>query len=226
MKKIGVLLSGCGVYDGSEIHESVSTLIALDELGLEAVCIAPNDTQHHVIDHTKGEEMEPARNMLVEAARIARGAILDLADVKVEDLDGIVIPGGFGGAKNLSTWAFEGPAGTVREDVASFLKALHQAKKPIVALCVAPVILAKVFEGAVTLNMTLGTTEGDSPYDIQGFHDGITSLGAKAEACGLADAVLDEENLIITSPCYMMEATPSQILTGARKACGALLTLL
>ena len=121
MKNIGVLLSGCGVYDGSEIHESVSTLIALDELGLQAVCIAPNDTQHHVIDHAKGEEMEPARNMLVEAARIARGAITDLGEVNVADLDGVVIPGGFGGAKNLTTWAFDGPEGTVREDVAAFL---------------------------------------------------------------------------------------------------------
>ena len=103
---------------------------------------------------------------------------------------------------------------------------MHAAKKPIVGLCVAPVILAKAFEGEVSLTMTLGTTKGESPYDIEGFHGGIASVGATPQECALADAVVDEDNLIVTSPCYMIEATPAQILTAARKACGALLTIL
>jgi enhancing lycopene biosynthesis protein 2 len=212
------------VYDGSEVTETVSTLIALDELGVQTVCMAPNSDQHHVIDHTKGEEMGPPRNILVEAARIARGDITDLAEVQVDDLDGVVIPGGFGGAKNLCSWAVDGPAATVQPDVATFLKAMVAAEKPIAALCITPVVLAKLFEGR-GLTLSLGNPEGNSPYNIQEFHDGIASLGATPVSCELTDAVVDAKNRIVTSPCYMMEASPSQILAGARKACTALLEL-
>jgi enhancing lycopene biosynthesis protein 2 len=226
MKKIGVLLAGCGVYDGSEIQESVSALIALDELGVEAVCLAPDADQHHVVDHTSGGDMEPIRNIKVEAARIARGAVTPLSEVNIDDLDGLVIPGGFGVAKNLCSWAFDGPEATVREDVKSFLQAFVSAGKPIAALCIAPVLLTKALEGTGrSLTLTLGTTEGDSPYDVADFHDGIASLGAVPKECGLGDVVVDPKNRIVSSPCYMMEATPAQILEGARKACEAMVAL-
>lgn len=222
--KIGVLLSGCGVYDGSEIQETVSVLIALDELGAEAVCLAPDIQQHHVMNHLKGEEMEPPRNVLTESARIARGDIHSLAEIKSADLDGLVIPGGFGAAKNLCTWAFDGPEANIDPQVATLIHELVHQEKPIAALCVAPVVVAKALEATgLTVTMTLGTPEGKSPYDISGFHKGIESIGATAVNCEPGDIAIDEIHRIITSPCYMMEARPAEILQGVRKACAQLL---
>lgn len=221
--KIGVLLSGCGFYDGSEVQETVSVLIALDELNATAVCIAPDKPQHHVMNHLKGEEMTPERNMLVESARIARGDIRPVCEVDAATLDGLVIPGGFGAAKNLCTWAFEGPDATVLPGVATLIQTLVKAGKPVAALCVAPVVVAKALQGTgVSASMTVGTPEGPSPYDINGFNTGLEAVGMKAVNCPLGDIVVDETHKIITSPCYMMEASPSQILTGVQKACAKL----
>ncbi len=223
---IGVLLSGSGVYDGSEIQESVSVLIALDELGVEVTCLAPDAAQHHVVNHLTGEEMEPERNIRIESARIARGEVSSLSDVDPVSLDGLVIPGGFGAAKNLCTWAFDGPNASVRDDVKSLIRSLVEAGTPIAALCVAPVVVAKAMEGTdVHPTLTLGTHAGQSPYDIDGFHQGIESVGAVPVACELGDIVVDEANKIITSPCYMMEASPAKILAGVRKACKKLVEL-
>ena len=224
--KIGVLLSGCGVYDGSEIQEAVSVLIALDELGAEAVCLAPNMPQHHVIDHTDGEEIAPARNVLTESARIARGEIRALTADTGEGLDGLVIPGGFGAAKNLCTWAFDGPESKVQEDVATLVRSLVSAGKPIAALCVAPVVVAKALQGLEkSVTMTLGHPDGASPYDISGFHAGLEATGMKSADCPLGEITVDEAHKVITSPCYMMEATPAKILAGVRKACAKLVEL-
>ena len=141
--KIGVLLSGCGVYDGAEIHESVFTLLAIDEIDAEAVCISIDKPQHHVIDHTIGEEMNETRNMLKESARIARGNIKNITDVDPADIDALVIPGGFGSAKNFSDWAFNGPDGTILPEVKLMIVNLINIGKPIAALCVSPVLIAK-----------------------------------------------------------------------------------
>ena len=224
--KIGVLLAGCGVYDGSEIQETVSVLIALDELGVETVCMAPAMPQHHVINHTRGEEMSPARDVLTESARIARGDIADLAGVNPADLDGLVIPGGFGVAKNLCSWAFDGPEARVNPEAARVIGAMISAGKPVAALCVAPVLVAKVLqELGQTAEMTLGNPEGDSPYDIAAFHGGIESVGMTPATCALGDIVVDETRKLITSPCYMMNATPVKILEGVRKACTRLVEM-
>jgi len=222
MKKIAVLLSGCGVYDGTEIQEAVSVLIALDELGAAAVCVAPDMPQHHVVDHLTGDDMGHARNVRVESARIARGAVLDLAEVKVAELDGLVIPGGFGAAKNLSNWAFAGPDCTVQPGVAALIQDMVAAGKPVAALCVAPVLLAKALSG-MGITLTLGTPEGASPYDIEGFHAGVASLGAKPVACELGEIAVDAAHKVVTTPCYMMDAGPAAILAGVRKACAQLL---
>lgn len=227
MKKIGVLLAGCGVYDGSEIQESVSVLIALEELGAEAVCVAPRAPQFHVVDHTSGEEMQPERDIYMESARIARGAVTELSELDAGSLDGLVIPGGFGAAKNLCTWAVDGPEARVHPKVGELIRSLVEAGKPIAALCVSPVVVAKALQNTGrSVKMTLGTTEGVSPYDIAEFHAGIASVGAQPAECPLGEVVVDEENRIVTSPCYMMEATPVSILEGVRKACTALLDLL
>ena len=148
MAKVGVLLSGCGVFDGAEIHESVITLLALDRAGAEAVCMAPDVDQMHVVDH-RTEQPVPGetRNVLTESARIARGDIKDVATVSADDLDAVVIPGGFGAAKNLCTFAVDGPNCTVNPDVQRLVVEMFDKGKPIAAVCIAPALIAKIFEG-------------------------------------------------------------------------------
>lgn len=225
--KIGVLLSGNGVYDGSETQEAVSTLIALDKLGVEAVCMAPDIPQHHVINHITGDEMQESRNVLIESARIARGAILPLSEVTAGDIDGLVMPGGFGAAKNLSSWAFNGPESTVESETSRLIQEMVEAKKPIASLCVSPVVIAKTLQASgIKTRLTLGTTAASSPYDIDGFNAGLASVGVEPVLCELGDVVIDEVNRIITSPCYMMDASVSQIYDGIVKACEALVGLI
>jgi enhancing lycopene biosynthesis protein 2 len=224
--KIGVLLSGNGVYDGAEIHEAVSTLLALDKLGVEAVCMAPDIEQHHVINHMTGEEMNEKRNVLVEASRIARGNIKSLSDVRATDIDGLVLPGGFGAAKNLTKWAFEGPNGAIEPETKRLITEMIAAKKPIASLCVSPVVVAKALQGSgIKTKLTLGTTEAPSPYDIGGFNQGLEATGVEPVLSNLGEIVVDETNRIITSPCYMMEASITQIYDGIEKACTKLVEM-
>lgn len=215
--KFAVLLSGCGVYDGAEIHEAVSVLLALDKMGVEAVCTAPNIEQHHVINHLTGEEMPEKRNVLVEAARIARGNIVDLDKLNVEELDGLVMPGGFGVAKNFTKWAFEGPAGAIIEPVKKVIQAFYKAGKPIGAVCMSPTTVAKALEGVANVKLTVGNTNEKSPYDIKAISEGIDRVGSTAMMVSVNDVLIDEENKIVTSPCYMMEASISQIYAGIER---------
>jgi enhancing lycopene biosynthesis protein 2 len=215
--KFGVLLSGCGVYDGAEIHEAVSVLLALDKMGIEAVCIAPDVEQHHVINHLTGEEMPEKRNVLVEAARIARGAITEISKVNVDELDALVMPGGFGVAKNFTKWAFEGPNGAILESVKNLIQAFYKAKKPIGAVCMSPTTVAKALEGMANVQLTIGNTIEKSPYDIKAISEGINATGNVAVMASVNDVFVDTANKIVTSPCYMMEATISQIYAGAEK---------
>ena len=224
--KFGVLLSGCGVYDGSEIHEAVSVLLALDKMGIEADCIAPDVEQHHVINHLTGEEMPEKRNVLIEAARIARGAITEISKVNVAELDALVIPGGFGVAKNFTKWAFEGPSGSILESVRSLIQAFYQAKKPIGAVCMAPTTIAKALEGLANVQLTIGNTVEKSPYDIKAISEGINATGNVAVMVSVNEVFVDAANKIVTSPCYMMEATITQIYAGAEKTIEKLKRLL
>jgi enhancing lycopene biosynthesis protein 2 len=223
--KIGVLLSGCGVYDGAEIQEAVLTLLEIERIGAEAVCIGINDTQYHVVNHLTGDVQQQQRNMLEEAARIARGNILDINQVVPADIDALIIPGGFGSAKNFSDWAFKGPQGTIKPEVKLLLVNLYNVGKPIVALCVSPILLALALPNS-SLQLTLGHTADPSPYQIQEFNDGIHTLGAQPKNIKLGDVLVDTENRIITAPCYMMDATILQIQQNIQNALNALIQLL
>lgn len=221
--KIGVLLSGCGVYDGAEIHEATLTLLSIDEIGAEAVCISVDREQHHVVNHITGEEMKESRNMMVEAARIARGNITNILDVNPADIDALIIPGGFGSAKNFTSWAFEGPEGTILPEVKLLIVNMLNIGKPVAALCVSPVVMAKALEGsAIHANMTIGSNQEGSPYDIEGFSNGLESLGATTEMKTVREIVIDSTNKIITAPCYMMDATISDVRKNVRSAVEAL----
>lgn len=221
--KIGVLLSGCGVYDGAEIQEAVLTMLAIEEIEAEVVCISINANQHHVINHTNGEEMSESRNMLIEASRIARGAITEINDVSPADIDALVIPGGFGSAKNFTKWAFSGPNGTILPEVKLLLVNMLNVGKPIAALCVSPVVLAKALEGSIfEASMTIGSDQEASSYDIKDFSKGLQSLGTTTEMKSVREILVDKKNKIVTAPCYMMEASILDVRKNIRSAIEAL----
>lgn len=224
--KIGVLLAGCGVYDGSEIHEATSVLLAIDQLGSQAICFAPDIEQYHVINHLNGQAANEKRNVLTESARIARGDIQDIAQVTVNDFDALVIPGGFGAAKNLNQWAIEGPDGSIVESVKNLIIETVKAKKPLAALCMGPTVVAKALEQTgMTPSLTVGTTADDSPYDIEGITKGIESLGMQTAMKSKTEVNVDEEYKIISAPCYMMEASISEVYENAKSAIEKLITI-
>ncbi len=224
--KIGVLLSGCGVYDGTEIQEAVLSMLAIKEAGHEYVCISVNEDQHHVINHTNGEEMQESRNMMVESARIARGDIQEIGLVSPADIDAVVMPGGFGAAKNFSSWAFNGPDSEIKPGVKLFLVNMVNVGKPVCALCVSPVVLAKALEGStVSPSLTLGTSAEASPYDIKGFHAGIEQVGAKSHETGITEVHIDRENRIVSAPCYMQDTDILAVRSNIKAAVQATLEL-
>jgi enhancing lycopene biosynthesis protein 2 len=216
-RKVGVILSGCGVQDGSEIHEAVLTLLALDRAGAEVVIMAPDKPQADVMDHRTGKPAAETRNVLAESARIARGEIRDVAHVKAHELDAVILPGGFGAAKNLSTFATEGGNCTVDEGVAKLLREMHRQEKPIAALCIAPAVLARVFGKDAGPEITIGNAK-----DVA---KNLEAMGAKHYDAAVTDVVVDERNRLVTTPCYMLAGRISEVATGAEKAVQALLAL-
>tara|TARA_R110002124_G_scaffold287216_1_gene471406 strand:+ start:102192 stop:102851 length:660 start_codon:yes stop_codon:yes gene_type:complete len=215
-KNVAVILSGCGVFDGTEIHEAVCSFLALDKAGARYSCFAPDINQHHVINHINGEEMPEQRNVLIESARIARGAINALSEFDADDFDAVLLPGGFGAAKNLSSFAFDGAEGTVNPELAVALQAMKSAGKPIGALCISPTILAKLF-GDAGVEVTIGD---DEPTIEE-----IEACGANHKITTHEQVVIDSTNKIVSSPCYMLEASIKQIAAGAENTVNALLDL-
>jgi len=216
-KKIGVVLSGCGVYDGAEIHESVITLLAIDRLGAEAVICAPDIPQLHVVNHLTSEVEEGAeRNVLVESARIARGAIRDVAEVTADELDALILPGGFGAAKNLCDFAVKGADCNVDPGVAALVRAVHEQGKPVAAVCIAPALIAKVL-GDEGPELTIG-----NDADTAG---ALESMGAAHIECPVREFVVDRKRKLISSPAYMLAESISEAAEGIERTVEALLEM-
>ncbi|WP_227136316.1 isoprenoid biosynthesis glyoxalase ElbB [Kosakonia radicincitans] len=215
MKKVGVILSGAGVYDGAEIHEAVITLLAIARSGAEAVCFAPDKWQSDVVNHLTGDVMTESRNVLVEAARIARGNIRPLAQLSVNDLDALIVPGGFGAAKNLSNFASQGSACVVDNTLKQRVLEMHQAGKPLGFMCIAPALLPKIFD--FPLRLTIGTD-----VDIA---EVLEDMGAEHVPCPVDDIVVDEENKVVTTPAYMLAEDIAQAAAGIEKLVARILVL-
>jgi enhancing lycopene biosynthesis protein 2 len=225
--KVAIIFSGSGVYDGTEIQEGVFTLLSLKKAGAEAVCFAPDIDQHHVINHLTGDEMPEKRNVLVESARIARGEIRSMEQFNAAELDALVIPGGFGAAKNLTKWAFSGPDGEINPHVRDAIVAMVQAKKPIAGLCMGPTVIARALKGTgIEATLTVGTTAKASPYEIEAISGGMEKAGAKAVMKTVDEIAVDEENKIVSAPCYMMEADILQVRNNVQKTIDALIDLI
>lgn len=225
--KIGVLLSGSGVYDGSEIHEAVLTLLAIEENGAEAICFAPNIYQHHVINHLNGEEMNESRNVLVESARIARGNVKSLNDTSINDFDALIIPGGFGAAKNINKWTFSGPDGNILPEVKQLVQEVVKAKKPLAGICMGPTVIAKALEGTdIHAQLTVGSTQASSPYNIKEISDGMKSIGAHPQMKTIEEVAIDQQYKIVTAPCYMMDANIVQIRENIKQTVNQLIQMI
>lgn len=215
MQKFAVVLSGNGVFDGAEIHEATLTLYAIAKKGASYEIFAPDIPQHHVINHITGEEMDETRNVLIESARIARGNIRALSEFSGKDFDGLIFPGGYGAAKNLSSFAFDGVDCKVNPDVENAIREMISLGKPVGALCISPVILAKVL-GDVEL--TIGQ-DADTAEAVQ-------KMGATHIKTSHGEVVVDEKYKVVTSPCYMLDANIAQIGEGALNVVGAMLKLM
>lgn len=220
MPRIGVILSGCGVYDGTEIHEAVSVLLALDQLGAEYQCMAPDTAQLHVVNHLTGEVADgESRNVLVEAARIARGKVDPLDKVRVSEYDGFVFPGGYGAAKNLCGFALDGVNCTVHPDVQRLVEVAHDAGKPLCFCCISPVIAARVLGHNGQPLLTIGNDPATSK-SIQDMHAGN-------HECGVTELVVDRDNRVVSTPAYMYgKASLSDVFSGIRSAVTELLRLI
>lgn len=227
MKKVAVILSGCGVYDGSEIQEVVFTLLEIAAEGASYQCYAPDVNQHHVINHLTGEEMKETRNIKVEAARIARGEVKSLSEFDFKNVDALVIPGGFGAAKNLTKWAFNGPDGDILPEVKQAILSMVKAGKPVVGLCMGPTVIAKALEGEnLKARLTVGTTDKKSPYDIQAISQGMEKTGALVEKRSIEEISIDTQLKIITAPCYMMEGDIVEVHANVKQAIKTLFDLI
>lgn len=217
MKRIGVVLSGCGVRDGSEIHEAVLTLLAIDRSGAKAVCLAP-DIDCDEVDHLTMQETGGKRKVLVESARIARGEVSDVKSAKASDLDAIVFPGGFGAAKNLCSFGKERAKGVVQPDVLRLVREMSAAKKPICAICIAPSVVALALGKELSPRLTIGNEPGTAAA--------ISATGSKHVDCPADEIVVDREHLIVSTPAYMLAGSISEAARGIEKAVQATLELI
>lgn len=216
--KVGVVLSGCGVFDGSEIHEAVSILIALDRAGASAVCMAPAGNQSSTVDHLTKKPAVETRDILRESARIARGKICDIAQVNASELDALVFPGGFGAAKNLSTFASDGINCRVNDHVKRLVLEMHAAGKPIGWACISPVVAAKTFaEAGIKVKLTIGT----DPATAQA----IEKMGAVHQQTTPTGIVVDADNHLVSTPCYMNDVGPWTVYQGAENMVRQVLNL-
>ncbi len=207
-KRVGVLLSGCGVFDGTEIHEAVITLLTLDRAGAKSVCIAPDVDQFHVVNHLNREEEKERRNVLVESARIARGDIRNIKEVRASDLDALIIPGGYGAAKNLSNFAVKGPDAKVHPEVKRLLTEMAKAKKPIGAICIAPATVTKALA-----ERRPEVTIGDDP----GTAAAIETMGGVHRICMVDQIHIDKANRIVSTPAYMLGPGIKEVAEGIEK---------
>lgn len=214
-KTVGVVLSGCGFLDGSEIHEATLTLLALDQRGAKVVVLAPDMAQHHVVNHVAKKPVAGERRVLEESARIARGHVRPLGSVSASELDALIFPGGAGAAKNLSTWAVDGVQMKVRDDVAALIREVHAAKKPLGFICIAPVLAAKVLGHGVHL------TIGDDPETAAA----IEAFGGKHVARKVEEIEVDPAKKVVSTPAYMFDTSIAHVQKGIDRLVGAVLEL-
>ena len=218
MPRVGVLLAGCGAQDGSEIHESVFTLLSLDRIGAKVKIMAPEIDQFHVVDHLSNHKMDATRNILSEAARIARGNILPIRSINNNDLDALIFPGGTGMAKNIFDYSIKGPDFTILKDVESLTRYMIQKNKPIGAICIAPVMIAKILQNLDRKGKLTGGFNEQISTDIE-------SMGMITEKVNATEIVIDYENKIVSTPAYVEANSIKEVAEGIEKLVDAVISM-
>ena len=216
MAKIAIILSGCGVFDGAEIHESVLTLLALEENGASYQCFAPDVMQHHVLNHITGEEMQPARNVLIEAARIARGNIKPVSELHADDFDALIFPGGFGAAKNLCDFALKGKDCKIEPTTLAAAQTFVKAQKPLGFICISPAMIPLIYGEKVDLTIGDDTETAAS----------IDAMGGHHMCCPVNQFVVDKVHRVVSTPAYMLAGSVSEAASGIRKLVAEVLRLI
>lgn len=206
-KKVAIILSGCGVYDGSEINEVVLTILSLELRNVSYQCFAPDIEQYHVIDHLKGRDISECRNVLTESARIVRGNIRNLKECNPDEFDAVIIPGGFGVAKNLSDFAFKGANLEINAGLLSTLKDFKDKSKPAGYMCIAPVLLPSVYGSGVIL------TIGNDADTISLVHE----MGGVHKTANVDEVVIDQTCKVVSTPAYMLAQSVSEAYAGIDK---------
>ena len=210
MKKVAIILTGCGYLDGAEIHEATCTLLYLDKQGANMSYFAPDKTQMDVVNHNESKPMSESRNVLIESARISRGEVKPLSELDMSNFDALILPGGFGAAKNLCSFAVDGPGCTIEPDVEKAIKSAHEQKKVIGAICIAPVVVARALKDtAANPTLTVGTDKGTM--------DALKALNANTEEAQVTEIVVDEKNRIVTTPAYMLGPSIAKVAEGIEK---------
>jgi len=225
MPKIAVVLSGCGVYDGTEVHEAAAALAALTRAGAEVEMFAPDVEQAHVVNHRSGEEMEQKRSVMVESARIARGQVSSLTALAAEEFEAVVLPGGFGAAKNLSDYGMKGQDMSVNDQVERVIVEFHSAGKPLGLCCIAPIIVAKVLGDKNPL-LTLGCAGDGAEWPYQEAIEVARGLGGNMQEKNVGEVCVDTENKIVTTPAYMYSGKFHEIQDGVSSMINELIKLL
>ena len=215
-KKIAVVLSGCGFLDGAEINESVLTLLAIEEAGCDYQVYAPNIDQHHVVNHFTGEETSESRNVLVESSRIVRGEIAPLEELDPDQFDALILPGGYGVAKNLSDFASTGKDVTINQSLLDICRAFCRLKKPAGYLCIAPALLPKVYGGGVVC--TIGNDEETAGV--------INACGGVHEKTAVEEVIIDTERKVVSTPAYMLANNLIEARTGIKKLVDAVVRMI
>lgn len=224
--KAAVLLSGCGLYDGSEIHESVLAILHLTRAGFDVSCFAPMMEQHHVVDHRTGDVVSEFRNVLVESARIARGRISPLTELRESEFDCLVLPGGFGVAKNLTKWAFLGASGGIYPAVRDAVRAFVESRRPVLASSMAATTVAKAIQLLdLSPRLTVGNLESPSPYNVLELVAALESTGARHVPCAADQPCIDEDNRIVSVPCHLLETDILSVDRGLAAGVEAVLRL-
>ena len=217
-KKAAVCLSGCGFLDGSEIHEATFTLLALDQAGAKIICCAPAGVKLDVVDHVAKKPAGGTRDVLSESARIARGDIRPLSEIKAKDIDALIFPGGFGAAKNLCTFATEGADCKVNPEVEALVSDMLEMKKPIGAICIAPALLARIVgRKHIPAKLTIGTDAKTAAV--------INQMGARHCDCVVTEMVADEKHKIVSTPAYMLGRGPAEVFEGIKQCVDKVLAL-
>ncbi len=214
MKNVAVVLAGCGVYDGSEINEVVLSLLELEKADITCHCFAPDKNQFHAINHVKGEEGVHSRNVLIESARIVRGEVKPLSELNPQDFDALVVPGGFGVAKNLSSFALDGASFSIDPEFELVMRGFKDSNKPAAYMCIAPVLLPKVYPA---VKCTIGTDEATAAV--------IKELGGTHIDCQVDEVAIDEKNRVVTTPAYMLAQSRVEAYKGIEKLVKALQTV-